>query len=161
MGQDEARSSTSRFPLFLVGQNSHGNWVVQDPKGRCGGLFIDRAEAIKFAMYESGSRPQAVIMVPGTLSWIRAAGPMPLSAHQRHSTGLPPAGCVRLLRLAASLIPAPHICRACHDHIHSSHSSTSHWRSRERSRLFSEPLGSDHRGRGGSSEARSGGIPAL
>jgi hypothetical protein len=30
-------------------------------------LFIDRAEAVKFAMFESGNRPQAVIMVPGIL----------------------------------------------------------------------------------------------
>jgi hypothetical protein len=41
--------------------------VVQDSIGLRGGLFVDRAEAIKFAMYESGKRPQAVIMVPGTL----------------------------------------------------------------------------------------------
>jgi hypothetical protein len=30
-------------------------------------LFIDRAEAVKFAMFENGHRPQAVIMVPGIL----------------------------------------------------------------------------------------------
>jgi hypothetical protein len=53
--------------LFRVGKNRDGHWVVQDSMGLRGGLFIDRAEAIKFAMYESGKRPQAVIMVPGTL----------------------------------------------------------------------------------------------
>ena len=31
------------------------------------GLFVDRAEAVKFAMFENGHRPQAVIMVPGIL----------------------------------------------------------------------------------------------
>ena len=59
--------SCSRSSLFLVGRNSRGNWVVQDQNGLLGGLFVDRAEALKFAMFENGKRPQAVIMVPGIL----------------------------------------------------------------------------------------------
>ena len=59
--------SCSRSSLFLVGRNSRGNWVVQDQNGLRGGLFVDRAEALKFAMFENGKRPQAVIMVPGIL----------------------------------------------------------------------------------------------
>src|SRR5215472_13192315 len=50
--------------VFRIGRNSRGNWVVQDQSGLCGGLFVDRAEAVKFAMFENGNRPQAVIMVP-------------------------------------------------------------------------------------------------
>ena len=53
------------LPLFLIGKDSRGNWVVQDQQGTCGGLFVDRAEALKFAMFENGNRPQAVVMVPG------------------------------------------------------------------------------------------------
>ena len=53
--------------LFRIGKNSRGNWVVQDQSGLCGGLFVDRAEAVKFAMFENGNRPQAVIMAPGVL----------------------------------------------------------------------------------------------
>jgi hypothetical protein len=53
--------------LFRIGKDSHGHWVVQDQQGLRGGLFVDRAEAIKFAMFENGNRPQAVIMVPGIL----------------------------------------------------------------------------------------------
>ena len=60
-------SNTLRPCLFLVGKNSHGNWVVRDQSGLRGGLFVNRAEALKFAMFENGRRPQAVIMVPGTL----------------------------------------------------------------------------------------------
>jgi hypothetical protein len=48
-----------------MGQDSHGNWVVQDQTGDCGGIFVDRAAALKFAMFESGDRPNAVIMMPG------------------------------------------------------------------------------------------------
>jgi hypothetical protein len=52
---------------FLVGKNSHGNWVVQDPSGLYGGLFVDRLHALKYAMSENGKDPQAVIMVPWIL----------------------------------------------------------------------------------------------
>src|ERR1700686_1134322 len=58
---------SSRIPLFLIGKDSRGHWVVQDNQGNCGGLFVDRAEALKFAMFENGNRPQAVIMGPGVL----------------------------------------------------------------------------------------------
>jgi hypothetical protein len=51
----------------MIGKDSRGNWVVQDQQGICGGLFINRVEALKFAMFENGNRPQAVIMVPGVL----------------------------------------------------------------------------------------------
>jgi hypothetical protein len=53
--------------LYLVGKNSRGQWVVREQNGLCGGLFVNRAEAVKYAMYETGRRPQAVIMVPGIL----------------------------------------------------------------------------------------------
>jgi hypothetical protein len=38
-----------------------------DGKGLRGGLFVNRAQALKFAMFENGYRPQAVIMVPDVL----------------------------------------------------------------------------------------------
>jgi hypothetical protein len=53
--------------LFLIGRNARGNWVVRDQSGLRGGLFVDRAEALRFALFENGRRPQAVIMVPGVL----------------------------------------------------------------------------------------------
>jgi hypothetical protein len=52
---------------FRVGRNCRGHWVVQEERGLCGGLFVGRAEALKFAMFENGNRPQAVVMVPGVL----------------------------------------------------------------------------------------------
>jgi hypothetical protein len=60
-------SSSSLTRLFRVGRDSKGHWVVQDEQGLCGGLFVDRAQALKFAMFENGNRPQAVIMVPNVL----------------------------------------------------------------------------------------------
>ena len=67
MDNAEPPSSSRAKSLFRVGKNSRGNWVVQDQTGLCGGMFVNRAEAIKFAMFENGNRPQAVIMVPGIL----------------------------------------------------------------------------------------------
>jgi hypothetical protein len=75
--------SNSDSSLFLVGKDSHGNWVAQDQNGLCGGLFVGRAEALKFAMFENGHRPQAVIMVPGVLELNMSANP---NAGRRSST---------------------------------------------------------------------------
>ena len=68
MNKGEPPSASSlKCSLFLIGKNSLGNWVVQDQKGLYGGLFTNRAEALKYAMFENGHQPQAVIMVPGIL----------------------------------------------------------------------------------------------
>ena len=60
----QSRSDSS---LFFVGKDRRGNWVVQDQKCLRGGLFINRKEALKFAMFENGNQPQAVVMFPGIL----------------------------------------------------------------------------------------------
>jgi hypothetical protein len=57
----------SNHPLFFVGKDGHGAWVAQDQSGRCGGIFVDQAKAVKFALSENGNRPQGIILVPGIL----------------------------------------------------------------------------------------------
>jgi hypothetical protein len=57
----------SRSALFFIGRNSRGNWVAQDLQHLSGGLFIDRAAALRYALFENGNQPQSVIMVPGVL----------------------------------------------------------------------------------------------
>jgi hypothetical protein len=59
------REPHSRSYLFFMGKDSHNNWVVQDQQHRCGGLFVARAEALRFALFENGYRPEGVVMVPG------------------------------------------------------------------------------------------------
>ena len=59
--------SSSRSTVFLIGKDSRGNWVVRDGAGLRGGLFVDRSDAVRFAMQENGYHSRAVIMVPGTL----------------------------------------------------------------------------------------------
>jgi hypothetical protein len=80
-------SCPSRPSLFRIGRNSHGDWVVQDEDGMRGGLFVDRTAALRFAMFENGRHPEAVIMVPETfeLDLNRKAPPahhMPLPARR-------------------------------------------------------------------------------
>lgn len=70
MTQQTEPPSSNAHPkpmCFRIGRNSRGQWVVQDEQGLCGGLFIGRTEALKFAMFENGNHPQAVVMVPGIL----------------------------------------------------------------------------------------------
>src|SRR5215813_12988750 len=67
MDKAEPPSAGRANSLFRIGKNRRGQWVVQNQTGLCGGLFVSRAEAVKFAMVENGNRPQAVIMVPGIL----------------------------------------------------------------------------------------------
>jgi len=63
--------------VFRIGRNSRGSWVAQDQQGLCGGLFVDRAEAVKFAMFGNGHQPQAVIMVMGILELDMSGKPVP------------------------------------------------------------------------------------
>ncbi len=62
-----SRRPQSKSPIFFIGKNSRGNWVVQDQRHLSGGLFIDRAAALRFALFENGNRPRSVVMVPGVL----------------------------------------------------------------------------------------------
>jgi hypothetical protein len=61
------RSEPQTSPLYLIGRDRRGHWVVQDQRGLHGGLFVDRAQAVKFALCENGNRPQAIVMVTGVL----------------------------------------------------------------------------------------------
>ena len=73
----------SRSHLFFIGKDSRGHWVVQDQRHLYGGLFADRAEALRYALFENGNRPQAVVMVPGVFE-LDMSGKLPFpSAPER------------------------------------------------------------------------------
>jgi len=72
-------SLCSKTSLFLIGRDRAGHWVVRDVQGLRGGLFVDRAKALKYALFENGNRPQAVVMVPGVLELDMQAAPLPLA----------------------------------------------------------------------------------
>jgi hypothetical protein len=53
--------SSTAFSLVFVGQNHRGGWVAQEQNGRYGGLFVNRAQAIKYVLAENGHHPEAII----------------------------------------------------------------------------------------------------
>jgi hypothetical protein len=57
--------SLFRPPVFMIGQDRRGNWVVQDQKRTAGGLFVTREAALRYVRSESGYQPRAVVMVSG------------------------------------------------------------------------------------------------
>jgi len=52
-------------PIFMMGQDSRGNWVVRDKSGTRGGLFVDRTEALRYIRSESADN--ALVTVAGCL----------------------------------------------------------------------------------------------
>jgi hypothetical protein len=72
-------SSLFRPPVFMIGRDSCGNWVVQDQKGIAGGLFVTRDAALRYVRSENGYQPRAVVMVSGNLEldMSRCTGALP------------------------------------------------------------------------------------
>jgi hypothetical protein len=60
---------------YLVGQDQNGQWVVRDKQGLCGGLFISKREAMRYALLETGNRPDHVTIVQEPIE-IRMTGGM-------------------------------------------------------------------------------------
>jgi hypothetical protein len=58
---------------FLIGKDSRGRWVAQKQHGHTGGLFVNYAAALKFALFENGNRKDAVVTVPGVFELALAA----------------------------------------------------------------------------------------
>ena len=48
--------------LVLIGRNSRGSWVAQENHGLFGGLFVSRAQAVKYALTENGHHPATIVL---------------------------------------------------------------------------------------------------
>ena len=80
----EPPSSASSSNVVFVGRNSRGQWVAQEQNGLYGGLFVNRAQALKYALSENGHHPETIIELSreieldmrngGSLSASRPAG---------------------------------------------------------------------------------------
>jgi hypothetical protein len=57
----EPPSCSSAPPIVFIGKNRRGNWVAQEQNGLYGGLFVDRAQALKYALFENGHHPETII----------------------------------------------------------------------------------------------------
>ena len=54
-----------RPPLFMVGQDRRGNWVVRTKRGRAAAFLLIAMRALRFVRSENGFKPQAVVMISG------------------------------------------------------------------------------------------------
>lgn len=59
----DPRSCNPIASTVFVGRNRHGNWVVREQNGNFGGLFVDRAQAFKYARSENGRHPERIFEV--------------------------------------------------------------------------------------------------
>jgi hypothetical protein len=57
----EPSSCRSASAIVLIGKNARGNWVVQEQRGLYGGLFVNRSQAFKYALFENGHHPETII----------------------------------------------------------------------------------------------------
>ena len=75
-------SGGSDASLFLIGKNGRGNWVARDQRGLRGGLFVSRAAALKYALFENGNRPHLVVTIPGNFDLDLSSNAFPAPAPQ-------------------------------------------------------------------------------
>ena len=47
--------------VVFIGRNHRGNWVAREQNGLFGGLFVNRAQALKYALFENGHHPETIV----------------------------------------------------------------------------------------------------
>ena len=47
--------------LVFIGRNRKGQWVAQEQNGLFGGLFVNRAQAVKYALFENCQHPETIV----------------------------------------------------------------------------------------------------
>ena len=57
----EPPSCSSASTIVFIGRNSRGNWIAQEQNGLYGGLFVNRAQAVKYALFENGHHPETIV----------------------------------------------------------------------------------------------------
>ncbi|QAU45334.1 hypothetical protein EAS56_32920 [Bradyrhizobium guangzhouense] len=60
----EPPSCSSLSSIVFIGKNRRGQWIAQEQNGLYGGLFVSRAEAIKYALFENGQHPETIVELP-------------------------------------------------------------------------------------------------
>ncbi|WP_407169125.1 hypothetical protein [Bradyrhizobium sp. ORS 111] len=59
----EPPSCSPATSTVFIGKNRHGNWVAREQNGIFGGLFVNRAQAFKYALFENGHHPEKIVEV--------------------------------------------------------------------------------------------------
>jgi hypothetical protein len=70
--------------IVFIGKNSRGNWVAQEQSGLYGGLFVSRAQAVKYALFENGHHPETIVELSREIELdIRGKLPFPVAGTRR------------------------------------------------------------------------------
>ena len=65
--------------IVFIGRNRKGNWVAREQNGLFGGLFVSRAQAVKYALFENGNHPETIVDLPREIE-VDFTGPFPQAA---------------------------------------------------------------------------------
>ena len=57
----EPPSCSPPSAIVFIGKNSRGNWVARQQNGLYGGLFVNRAQAVKYALFENGHHRETIV----------------------------------------------------------------------------------------------------
>jgi hypothetical protein len=78
----EPPSRSSPSTIVFIGKNSRGHWVAQEQNGLYGGLFVNRAQAVKYALFENGHHPETIIELPREIE-LDMGGKVPAAGARR------------------------------------------------------------------------------
>src|SRR5258708_30108562 len=59
----EPPSCSSASTIVIIGKNKRCNWVAHEQNGLYGGLFVNRAQAVKYALFEKRHHPETNVVV--------------------------------------------------------------------------------------------------
>jgi hypothetical protein len=76
----EPPSCSSPSTIVFIGCNRRGQWLAQEQNGLYGGLFVSRAQAIKYALFENGQHRETIVELPGEIELDMGRRPDPLTA---------------------------------------------------------------------------------
>jgi hypothetical protein len=85
----EPPSCSSPSAIIFIGRNSRGNWVAQEQNGLYGGLFVNRAQAVKYALFENGHHPETIVELSREIE-LDIGGKLPSSAQTSFAASAPP-----------------------------------------------------------------------
>jgi hypothetical protein len=78
----EPPSCSSASSIVFIGKDSRGNWVAREQNGLYGGLFVNRAQAIKYALFENGRHPETIVELSHEIE-LDTGGKAPLLRRRR------------------------------------------------------------------------------
>lgn len=71
----EPLSCRPAAPTVFVGRNRRGNWIAREQNGIFGGLFMKRAQALKYALRENGHHPETIVELSHEIDLYNSANP--------------------------------------------------------------------------------------